>query len=58
MLALGKHVFLATMREWQIAQGHISAIPPSVAEAIRVRLQLRMFDSEFEARASRSSCGL
>ncbi len=25
--ALGKHIFAATMREWEIAQGHMSALP-------------------------------
>ena len=33
---LGKHTFAAMMREWEIARGDLSALPPSVAEAIRV----------------------
>jgi hypothetical protein len=34
--ALGKHAFAAMMRDWEIARGHLSALTPSVAEAIRV----------------------
>jgi Arm DNA-binding domain len=35
--ALGKHAFAVTMREWEIAQGDLSALPASVVEAIRVQ---------------------
>jgi hypothetical protein len=34
--AEGKHTFAAMMREWEIARGHLSALPTSVIEAIRV----------------------
>jgi hypothetical protein len=34
--AIGKHAFAVMMREWEMARGHLSALPPSVAEAIRV----------------------
>jgi hypothetical protein len=41
--ALGKHIFIVTMQEWQIAQGHMSAFPSSVAEAIRaIRAESRV----------------
>jgi hypothetical protein len=33
---LGKHTFAVMMREWEIARGHLSALPPSVVDAIRV----------------------
>jgi hypothetical protein len=32
---IGKHAFAAMMREWEIARGHLSALPPSVAQAIK-----------------------
>jgi hypothetical protein len=34
--SIGKQAFAAMMREWEIARGHLSSLPPSVAEAIRV----------------------
>jgi hypothetical protein len=34
--SIGKQAFAAMMREWEIARGDLSALPPSVAEAIRV----------------------
>ncbi len=34
--ALGRPAFAAMMREWAIERGHLSALPLSVAEAIRV----------------------
>jgi hypothetical protein len=34
--AIGKHTFAGMMREREIARGHLSALPTSVTEAIRV----------------------
>jgi hypothetical protein len=34
--SIGKQAFDAMMREWEIARGHLSALPTSVAEAIRI----------------------
>jgi Arm DNA-binding domain len=34
--SIGKQAFAAMMREWETAGGHLSSLPPSVAEAIRV----------------------
>jgi hypothetical protein len=33
---VGKGAFAAMMWEWEVAQGDMSALPPSVAEAVRV----------------------
>jgi hypothetical protein len=34
--AIGKHAFAVMMREWEMARGPLSALPPSVVEAIRI----------------------
>jgi Arm DNA-binding domain len=34
--SIGRQAFAAMMRDWEIAGGHLSALPPEVAEAIRV----------------------